>query len=101
MYGMPECLLVCLIICMCRYDDLFRLGEHYETFRYDLSDVVERSKELLDRFNKSDPSLSTMAKHASDTAVKVFNFYGQLDALVYAALKVGRVQVLVACMGFC
>jgi len=73
------------------YDDMFRPGEHYETFRYDLTDVVERSKELLDRFEKSDASLSSMAKHASDTAVNVFNFFGQLDALVYAALKVKEV----------
>jgi hypothetical protein len=63
-------------------------GQHYETFKYDLSDFVSRTKELLLKYNSTDPGLSTMAKQASHQALQVFQFVGQLDSFMYAVQKV-------------
>eukprot|EP00879_Flechtneria_rotunda_P016896 GHRR01017687.1.p1 GENE.GHRR01017687.1~~GHRR01017687.1.p1 ORF type:complete len:530 (+),score=123.36 GHRR01017687.1:1099-2688(+) len=77
------------------FDELFKPGFHYEPFRYDLSNLVGRTKELLERFQQESSSssigadsMAAMAAMAAAQAEKAFSIYGQLDALIYAMLQV-------------
>lgn len=54
-----------------------------------MSDLVPRTQELIERFKagKTGP-FQRMAAAAAIQAVDTFNMLGQLDALMYAILKV-------------
>lgn len=63
----------------------------YEPVKYDLSDLVPRAQGLLKGFNDSSIArlrMREMAARAGAKAVKTFSILGQLDALMYAILKV-------------
>jgi hypothetical protein len=73
----------------CRFEERFEANKHYLPVKYDLSDIVPRTEELLGRFAAGDKQgMRDMATNAGAKAVEVFNILGQLDALAYAALKV-------------
>jgi hypothetical protein len=76
------------MLCAWSYEELFKPGQHYEIFKYDLSDFVEQTYGLLEKFDKGDVALLDVARRASDRAIEVFNFFGELDSLMYAVLKV-------------
>jgi hypothetical protein len=81
-------------MCICRYEELFQPGLHYEAVRYDLSDLVKRGLMLLGRFNGSSNAtqgstqMQQMVAAAASKALETFNFLGQLDVIAYAAQKV-------------
>ncbi|KAF8070958.1 hypothetical protein HT031_001039 [Scenedesmus sp. PABB004] len=72
------------------YEELFKEGVHFESCKYDLSDVVERTRELLKQFGGADgrKRMARMAASAGEQALRTFSLLGQLDALAYALLKV-------------
>jgi hypothetical protein len=61
---------------------------HYGTFRYDLSDFVDKVHAMLHDYNLNPKKLELMANNSANTAVEVFNFLAQLDSLMYAVLQV-------------
>lgn len=71
-----------------RCEHRFQQGVHYNTFKYDLSDFVDKVHATLRDYNFNPQKLELMANTSADTAVEVFNFLGQLDAFMYAVLQV-------------
>lgn len=69
---------------------------HYDTFRYDLTDLVDQVQATL---NVSLSRREAMVRSARNRAVEVYNIFSQLDALMYAVLKVWIARVVLVNTG--
>jgi hypothetical protein len=56
----------------------FTPGVHYESVRYDLSDVAERTRQLIEEGKRDSSRLEAMAAAAMERAVQVLHFLAQV-----------------------
>jgi hypothetical protein len=73
-----------------RFSSRFKPGVHFEEFKYDASDLLEKAERLINMHKQGSKALSEMAARASLEALHTFHMYAQLDAVMYAVIKVSN-----------
>ncbi|GAX77018.1 hypothetical protein CEUSTIGMA_g4465.t1 [Chlamydomonas eustigma] len=65
--------------------ELWREGIHYESFDYDLSDFISKSREVVHRPRKQ---LQVMAEAAQKSGVELLNVFSMLDSIMWSLMRV-------------